>query len=173
MAKTKTKDLFSNIAYAAVTMSALNTLTFSEINTGVSVHEKIAWIISRISWYPSQASIEACSASQDFLLMSLVSNNKVDDIADLSDPAVIDHMRIFPIPTGAAANLLMMTMPFTRDFSDLPGGGLIITPKPLYVAAESIGLAIVGVVACRIYYTVRELTTDEFWDVVQAGRIVE
>lgn len=173
MGKIAAKDIFSNIAYASVTASAVNTLTFSEINTGVSVHEKIAWVISKILWYPKQESIAQLTAADDILDMALTLNNKVSDIAELSDPAVIDLLSITSIIWGTPVGSHHTHRPFVRDFTSLPGGGLIITPKPLYVAVKGTSLVTAEVVACRILYTIRKLAADEFWELVQASRIVQ
>ncbi|MBA7586008.1 hypothetical protein ES708_28004 [subsurface metagenome] len=74
---------------------------------------------------------------------------------------------------GTPATGTILRLPIERDFSDLPGKGVIITPKPLYVAVKALGFVAPAVVSCRIYYTVLELAADEFWELVQASRIVQ
>lgn len=169
----KDKDVFSNIAHAAVTQAVINTLTFSEISTGISVHEKIAWLIARISWYPLITAYQEFSVAGDSLTMALVLSNKVTDIGDLSDPAIVDSHTLFAGVHGTPANAIFHQLPEIVDFTDLPGGGLIITPKPIYVAINTTTFAAVTTVKCRIHYTTKVLTTDEFWELVQASRIVE
>lgn len=172
MAKEKTKDLFSNIAYASVTESAANTLTFAEINTGVSVHQKIAWIISRISWHIPDSELDSMAAQSDAMDMGLTLSDKVDSLSDLSDPALLSRNGLYLYQMGTPATGLLMQQPIERDYSSLPGGGLIITPKPLYAALKCTGFAAAATVSCRIYYTIKELAADEFWELVQASRIV-
>ncbi len=167
------KDVFTNIAYASVTESAPNTLTFSEINTGVSVHQKIAWIISKVCWHIPSNTLNEFAAAGDLLDMGLTLNNKVTDLASLSDPAIICRQALYAHVMGTPATGSIILQPIERDFSDLPGKGVIITPKPLYVAVKALGFVAAGVVSCRIYYTVLELAADEFWELVQASRIVQ
>jgi hypothetical protein len=173
MAKEKAKDLFSNVAFGTVTESAINTLTFAEISTGVSVREKIAWIIGRILWYPAKLTMTGVHESADMLDMALTSSNKVDDISSLSDPAVIDLFSFGVAHYGTAGSGERYNLPFVRDFTALPGGGLIITPKPLYIAAKATSMAAAATVSCRIFYTIKTLAADEFWELVQASRIVQ
>ncbi len=173
MGKQAYKDLFSNIAYATVTESAADTLTFAEIQTGVAVHQKVAWVINRILWYLTPASQALVTAAADSLSMALVLNNKVDDLADLSDPAIVDVLTLMTVLFGTAASGERLFAPILRDFSGLPGGGLIITPKPLYIAAKGVSLGVPSTCSCRIFYTIKELAADEFWELVQASRIVQ
>ena len=173
MAKKVTKDIFSNLAYGSVVETALNTLTFSEINTGVSVHERIAWIINRILWYPLVATLNEIKITTEQLDLALTAHSNVDDIAALSDPGVLTLMTLSRLADATATGSEREITPFIQNFSDLPGGGLIIAPKPLYVAAKGSNLAGPTSTHCRIYYTIKELEPDEFWELVQAARIVQ
>ncbi|MBA7586691.1 hypothetical protein ES708_28696 [subsurface metagenome] len=173
MGKQKKKDVFSNIAFGSVTESAINTLTFSEINTGVSVHQKVAWVISRIAWHVKPATIFELMLAGDNLDMALTLNNKVDDLANLSDPALLSRQGLYAHQMGTPASGMVVSQPIEREFSSLPGGGMIVTPKPLYAAVKALGFSTVAQVSCRIYFTVLELAADEFWELVQASRIVQ
>ncbi|MBA7585606.1 hypothetical protein ES708_27591 [subsurface metagenome] len=173
MGKRTAKDIFTNIAYATVTEDGAGTLTFAELNTGVSVHEKIAWVISRILWYPNRAGIRQIVDDTDSIDMALTLNNQVADITALSDPSVVDLFSLVGHTMGTQATGVLTLVPYVRDFSAMPGGGLIITPKPLYVAAVGTGLGLPIEVKCRILYTIKELAADEFWELVQASRIVQ
>ena len=41
-------DKFTNQAYLSVTESAANTLTFKKLETGVSIYQKVGWLVSRL-----------------------------------------------------------------------------------------------------------------------------
>ena len=45
------KDEFVNQAYISVTESALNTLTFAKLETGISIYEKVGWLICRMDYF--------------------------------------------------------------------------------------------------------------------------
>ena len=172
MGKTVT-DLFSNIAYASVTESAANTLTFSEIQTGISVHEKVAWVISRIVWHIPTSTLILMAAAADGVNMGLVLSNKIDDLEDMADPSLVDNLIVSRHDFGTGASGYHLFEPIVKDYSALPGKGLIVTPKPLYAACQGISLSTPATVSCRIFYTTKELAADEFWELVQASRIVQ
>jgi len=54
----------------------------------------------------------------------------------------------------------------------MPGGGLIVPPNPLYLGIKGTGLAAAQAVSCRFWYTTIELTPDEYWELVEARRII-
>jgi len=63
-------------------------------------------------------------------------------------------------------------LPFVRDFSGLPGGGLIIAPRPLFVAVKGNSLATAVTASLRAYFTVINLSADEYLELVDFYRIV-
>lgn len=168
----KVADKFCNMAFADVTESAANTLTFSEIQTGVSIFEKVAWVINRILWYPSFASINLIIASDDYIEMALVTSNKVDTL-HLDEPAVIDALYIGLEANAALADAHQLVTPIVHDFAGLPGGGLIVPPKPLHLAAKATSIASASTISARIYFTQKGLKPEEYWELVEARRMVE
>lgn len=165
-------DTFANVAYASVTETGANTLTFEEIQSGVSIFEKNAWIIHEIDYYPAEASIQGMTGAGDTLTIGLVASNKVSSI-DLSDAAVVDLIEIDFQLRGAAANAMFLFNPIRRIFDNLPGGGLIVTPRPLYLAAQGNNLGAAATARARIYFTVKTLKAEEYWELVEARRLVE
>ncbi len=147
----KSKDIYSNKAYGTVTESAANTLTFSEIRTNVSIFEKVAWIINRIEWYAPTATLQALTTNQDSIKMALTASQNITSLS-LSNPSVIDLFDLYLKVVGAAATSMWSKMPFVREFSSLPGGGIIVAPRPLFVAAQGDNLAAGVQVECRFSF---------------------
>ena len=166
----KLKDKYVNMAYSSVTESAANTLTFSEIQTGVSMFDKIAWIVHQILWFPGQAMVQELDAESDEVNMALTVSNKV--VLGLDDPAIIDLLDLLPHLQGAGVSGHVHERPIVRDFTSLPGGGLIIPPRPVYLAIKGEGLAAAGIAMARIYYTHLELTPEDYWELVEARRMI-
>lgn len=164
------KDSFANKFYGSVTESAANTLTFSEIQTNISVMDKVAWVIHRLEWYLTPAQIALIADDQDAIQMALVSSQQITALG-LDNPAVIDMQQISK-GQATAVGYTIRTIPFTRGFESLPGGGLIIAPRPLFIAIKGTGLASAGGVSVRGYYTARELKADEYLELVDYYRIV-
>lgn len=162
---------FSNKAYGTVTESAANTLTFSQIQTNISIMEKVAWVISRIEWYFTPAQIALLVDDADAFEVALTSSNKVATLS-LADSAVIDYMMVRKFVSTAVGWQFISPM-WTRDFSMLPGGGLIVAPNPLYVAIKGTGLASAGGVGMRFYWSRQELSPDQYLELLDFYRIVQ
>ena len=149
------KDRYANKAYISVTESGANTLTFSEIQTGMAMFEKVAWLIHRIEWWIGDVARQELTAVTDFLTMALVGNNTMASLS-LGDQAVYDIIRLGVVDMGVAAS----------------GGGLIIAPRPLYAAVQAGGFAAAAIVSARIYFTYLELKAEEYWELVEATRMI-
>ena len=167
----KKTDLFSNKGYGSVIESAANTLTFSEIQTNVSIFEKVAWVLHRIEWYFNQVTHTLLIDGADHLEMALVASNNITDLG-LDIPAVIDVLDLMKI-SDTGVGFAFADMPKIRDFSNLPGGGLIIAPRPLYLAVHGTSLANPATVACRFYFTQKTLSAEDYLDLIDFYRIVQ
>jgi hypothetical protein len=165
------KDLYANKFYGSVVESAANTLTFKEIQTSVDTFSKRAWILHRLEWYIPPASVNLILAADDVIQLALVASDKLSAL-DLSSSAVIDLMELSQ-SLATAVGFAHRVMPFARDFNTYPGGGLIITPRPLYVAVKGASLASAVTVAVRGYFTAKELSADEYLELVDFYRIVQ
>lgn len=164
------KDIYSNKFYGTATESAANTLTFAEIQTNVNVFSKEAWTLQRLEWYIPTGTRGLVVDSADLFQCALVSSNKISTL-DLSDPTVIDLMELGRTWL-TAVGVETFDQPIVRDFSNLPGGGLIIAPRPLFVAVQGTSLATPGTGAVRGYFTKATLSADEYLELVDFYRIV-
>lgn len=163
-------DVYSNLAYIAVTETAANTLTFSQLTTGISTFSKQAFIIHRVEWFYGDRSDVA--AEGDYFQAALVMSNKMSGIG-LDDPSVVIAREWHSRVSGTPAVMFHFQVPDVDDFSDLPGGGLIIPANPIFLAAEGVSLAGAQTVNCRIRFTVKELKADEYIELVESVRMIE
>lgn len=167
----KKTDAYANKFYGTVAESAANTLTFAEIPTNVDVFSKKAWVLHKLEWYPNASAFNALDAGDDVLSAALCSSNALTGLS-LADPGVIDLLEMVAnVVTGAGFE--MGILPIIRDFSSLPGGGLIISPRPLYLAVKGTSLGGAMTVACRGYFTAIDLNADEYLELVDFYRIVK
>ena len=167
----KVKDVWSNKAYGTVTESAANTLTFAEIQTNVNIFDKVAWIINRIEWYLDILSIALLTGGNDMIQMGLTASDNITGL-DLNNPSVIDMEQLSIFAWAGGAGTIAFDMPLIRDFSGLPGGGLIVAPRPLYLGIEAGSLATPATAAARIYFQQKILAADEYLELVDFYRIV-
>lgn len=164
---------YTNIAHIAVTESAANTLTFQKLETGISVNQKVAWIIHKLEYFLAGCVTSAIfDTSADSWLGGLVASNALTDLSDQSNPAVLDSLQIRRIDLGTAASGMFFVSPIIKDFSMLPGGGLLIPPVPLYAAAKGTSLGAATTTRLRLYYSQIELKTDEFWQLLEMYRLI-
>lgn len=171
MADSKGKDQFANYAIVSVTESAPNTLTFKKLETGISLTEKVAWIINRVEYILGSMVAAQFNADADKQLFGLSLSNAFS-IPALDEISIIDFNFVQRRDFGAAANAIWTEGPYVKDFSSLPGGGIIVPPSPLYL--YSVGTSLVGAsnVVARIHYTLRTLAVDEYWELVEARRVL-
>jgi len=166
------KDQFANYAILSVTESAANTLTFKKLETGISLNEKVAWIIARIEYFINSITATTFNSDSDILTYGLSLSNAFATPA-LTENTIIDHNVIARLDFGAAATGGLHRMPFVKAFSSLPGGGIIVPPTPLYLYAKGTGLAAADTVVARIHYTLLTLAVDQYWELVEARRVLE
>jgi len=166
----KMQDVFVNQAYGGCTELVAGTLAFSEIQTGISLFEKVAWVVHRIMWF--EEDLVRILDVDDFLVSALVCSNRLNGLS-LQDPAVIDIIQIGEWIEGTPASGHLVEKPIVHDFTNLPGGGLIVPPKPLYIAHVGVSLAAATAVNARIFFTHKELAPDEYWELVESRRMVE
>ena len=164
------RDVYSNKAYGSVTESAANTLTFSEISTNVNVFDKMAWIVNRMEWYCPPGTLNLLVGAGDALQIALTSSQNLSALG-LDNPGVIDMFQLSYYTVGGA-NAKIWNMPFIRDFSTLPGGGIIIAPRPLYVAIVGTSLATPASAEMRMSFQQKVLSADEYLEMVDFYRIV-
>lgn len=171
MAKSAIRDIYANKFYGAATESGANTLTFSEINTNVNIFDKVAWILNRLEWYLSVATLALLQASTDTISCALSASDTIPNLS-LSNPSVIDVVTIQLIAPAEVGGQAPFPTPIIRDFSSMPGGGLIIAPRPLYVAVEGVSLATAATAEVRGYFQAKSLAADEYLELIDFYRIV-
>lgn len=166
----KTRESFANKFYGTVTESAANTLTFAEIQTNVDVFAKIAWVLHRLEWNFQVAVGTMFQGNADRVRMAITSSDNITDL-ELDNPAVIDRADI-EMRESTAVGFSFFYRPFIRDFASLPGGGIIMAPRPLFVGVHGVSLVAAATVEVRGYFTKRDLTADEYLELVDFYRIV-
>lgn len=165
------KDTFANYAILTTTETAANTLTFKKLETGISLSEKVAWIIARIEYFPTPNTAAQFNGDGDVLYFGL-SVSAAFAAAALSEQTVLDMNALFRLDFGAAATAHIISRPIIKDFTSLPGGGIIVPPSPLYGFVQGNGLVSAATVVARIHYTLRTLKVEDYWELVEARRVL-
>lgn len=166
------KDKFVNYIKKAITMSAANTLTFEDIDIGLNLFDKIGLLIHRIAYYVPQDTLTPITGDSDEVGLAIVGNDNVSTI-NPDDRWVIDSMSLHGLLEGTAANFLIEKMPIVHDFSNLPGGGLLVPPKPLSFAMDTNGFAAAVSAKCVIMFTIMQLKDADYFELLESFRFFD
>jgi hypothetical protein len=169
--KSQAKDKFANIAYLTVTESAAGTLTFEQLQMATMMMDaKYAVLIHRAEFYFGAYS--SLNSTGDKVTFGLTVTDRVTDLADLSQPEILFFNVTERLDFGTAANGNLLVKPSQVDFTSLPGGGLLVPADRLYLGIQSSGAAAAMQVKMRLYYTVMGVSVEDYWDLVEARRIM-
>lgn len=164
------QDTYVNQAYLTCVESAANTLTFNQLLTNVSIHEKIGWVISRID-YRVPVLVSNFAATNDSVAYGLSVSDQLSSVG-MEFSGVIDWNTINRQDIGTAGTGVFLQNPWTKTFADLPGGGLLVPPNPLFMFVQGTALSSAITVQARMFYTVKKLTTEDFWELVEMRRMI-
>ena len=112
------------------------------------------------------------NSGDDRTVVGLSTSSAVTNINDQSDPQIIDSARFTRVDFGAAASGFLLHQPLIKDFSSLPGGGILCAPSPLYGIIQSVGASDYLSVWVKLFYTYMELKVEEYWQLVESRRII-
>jgi hypothetical protein len=169
MAGTKI-DQYANIAAVTVAETAADTLTAAKFAFPFSIMDKMGLIISRIEYYFNTPS--ALNGTLDFTTLALIAGPSVVDITAQNDPLVIDSVALQRVDLGVAATGTFILKPYVKDLSQLPGGGILVAPNPLYGAVKGSGEAAAAGGWIKLFYTYIQMAADEYWQLVESRRII-
>ncbi len=156
-------DKYANIMFEKATESSANTLTFKKIEIGMSLFDKVAILIHRIEWYNYAGYL---IAADDALSWGLSTSNSWT-IVSSDQPSIITFRSLLLRDFGTAGNNWVIPTPLIDDFSTLPGGGLLTTPKPLFLFVSGTALASPGVVEMRMFFTIQKLSDSDFFELLE------
>lgn len=176
MATGKGGDAYSQVIYGSVMLSAANTLTFKKVDiiTGALLGSKqYGLLIARIEWLFINAAIQEMTANGDSISLAVTVSEGIADLG-MNHPELIATESFERHDAGAAASGQFINKPSYRDYTGLPGGGLLIPADRLFLAGTSLGLAggtlLMG--GIRIYYTSKELTPTDYLELIQARTMI-
>jgi hypothetical protein len=168
----KVGDKFAQLAYLTATETAANTLTFAklEVATGALLgKQKYGMVLHRIQFNLSIGTRKLILDEDDALRVAITTSSGISGI-DLDNVDVVDNIVWGRSRYGTAASGWENIMPVVHDFANM--GGILVPADRLYLAVVGTSLASAASASCRIWYTMRELSVDEYWDLVEARRII-
>lgn len=164
-------DQFANIAFMTVTEDVAGTLKFARLEMANNLlTEKAALIIHRAEIFLDGPGL--MNSAGDYAVMAITLSDRITSLGDLSQPEILISMTLGRSDFGAAASGILEQKPYLRDFSELPGGGILVPADRLYIGVKGNGLTAVAATSCRLYYTVKPLDTADYWELIEARRVM-
>ena len=159
-------DKYVNMLVKDVTLSGANVLTYAEVNMGLSMFDKVGLRIQRIEYFPSTAMLLEMTAAADYWLCGVMTSDAPPSI-DTLNASVIHAMRFVRNDMGTAAGGQFDVFPKVFDFANLEGGGILVTPRPLFIGMITAGLASAGTVVVRIFFTILKLSDADYFEILE------
>lgn len=156
-------DKYPNMLYADVTESAVDTLTFDSVDIGISLFDKVGLLLHRIEWYQWWYQLVADNDSVEW---GLSASNQFAS-SDSAVAAIITYHKAYVTDFGTAGNNQIFKEPWVDDLSTLPGGGLLIVPKPLFMFVEGASETAVSVIKARIYFTIIKMKPEDYFELLE------
>lgn len=162
---------YANLAVINCVMSAANTITWQKLDTGLPIFEKRAWIIHTVDYRFAVSTLADLDTDSDWIHCALAVKNTLTTI-ESDEQAIFDELFYMRTDAGTAASAWFHKQPFVNDFTKLPGKGLIVAPTYIYLGMNSSGMTVAGNVIARIRYTEMPLKPQDYWQLVEAQRII-
>lgn len=166
----KKMDVYANLAAVKALESAANTLSYALFDFPFSIMDKMGLLINRVEYF--FGSISQLNTTGDECIVGLIAAKSISDPTVQNDPVMLDSMKIERDDFGTAASGTINWQPLIKDFSALPGGGILVAPSPLSAFIKATGAAAACQCWIRMYYTYMSLSTEEYWQLVESRRII-
>jgi len=170
MAGTKVLDKYANLAALYVLQDVANTVKYTSFNFPFSVMDRIGLIVSRIEYQPT--ALQQLDASADTIEVGVSVANNLADPYDVTDARLVDYQTMIRRQDAAPTSSYLERLPIIKDFSTLPGGGLLIAPNPLYAFVHTGGAGAVMGLRVRFWYTWMVMAAEDYWQLVESRRVV-
>lgn len=168
MAK-RPEDRYTNLASASVTESAVGTMTFSELVTGISLGQGMGILIDQIDYTFNRATMDLLVAASDEIGAGWFTSNAVTTL-NINDRRNIHALRFYAQPTigtPAGGGALSM-MPVVHQFFP----PLIIAAPRIYFGIRSANIASPALCESRIYFRYIELSSQEYLELAETFILV-
>lgn len=160
------KDQFAQRAFISVVESGANTLTFEELTIARDTSRRQAFVIHRVEYLMSQSILANLAAADDVINVGLSLSNGISSIS-WDRPEILDRQYL----SYGYANIAQQ--PLLSDFTNYPGGGIIVPVKQLYGFAQGASLVGAITVEVRIWYTTKDISREDYIELVEMYDILK
>ncbi len=178
--KSKVSDQFANIAYLKHVQIGVGTLEFARLDivSGALLGDKkFGLLLQRAEFYLSDRQ-GISFVEDDHWKFGLCVTDAIADTG-LHHPEILCQLdqtgMLLQAPGGAVNDIVLFPIlqPLVLDFSAF--GGILVPADRLYLYNDTSGAALLvagPTVECRLFYTTMELSTEQYWELIEARRII-
>jgi len=132
---------------AEVVQVAANSMTWAEMNFGMTLRDRVGLVIDELYWYPAKAMIGEMTTTGDYFAAAI---SQSDSPASLSidDRRIISIQEWVRLDFGTAAGGQLVHLPKKLSFAP----PLITLPNRLFIGLVSAGLASAGTMRLRMHF---------------------
>ncbi len=151
------EDRFANVFTAEVTNSAANALTFTEMNFGITLRDRVAIVIDTLYFYVSAVTLQQMTTLSDSITCALSVSDQVTDLNDLADRRILAMKSLTRVDFGTAAGGQLIENPMDISFAP----PLIALPNRMFFGVDTVGLASASVTQLRMHFRTVSITQDQ------------
>jgi len=155
-------DRFANVLPVEVVMSAANTLTFAQVETGVSLGTGIGLLIDQINYYIPFGEVSELLTSADTIKMAWVNSDALTDLV-ADERRVIDMVELSQ--TLTTSGVIAHKSPIIHQFFP----PLIRATPRMWLACVTAGFAGAATVRSRLFFRYIDLNTQEYLELAESG----
>lgn len=151
-----------------ITLSAPGgTSAVSQLITGLSNLQKVAWLTSRIEYWPASRLLYSMTTGTDRYSMCLSASASLVQAWEPVNAAIYDEMITNCVRTAAATSpsLGVVSLPIVHEFKN----PILILPQNIYLFEEVYCAAAIlrSFSYVRIWYKELELSSEDWYDLLQ------
>jgi len=151
------EDRFANIFSSSVTQASANSFTFTQLEFGIGIRDKLAIVFDEIYVFLRTSEIALMTALSDRITLAWTISDAVTDPNDYSDRRIIYSMELQRADFGTAASGAFLRMPLKESFAP----PMIVLPTRLFFGVASAGLAAAITVRSRLHFRTVPMTTEQ------------
>ena len=156
-------DRFRNVLSAEVTLSAADTLTYQELNTGTGIGQGLGMVIDAIDYYPASGAMRELDADNDSIQMAFTTSDQATNLTDMSDRRIFDAVFVFNQLIGTAGNTWPHHTPIHREFTP----PLLVASPRIFFGVDTGGFASAYTFQARMAFRFIKLSAQEYLEVAE------
>lgn len=172
--QSRSYDQFPNFFTVNISTANAGVPVYTPWNTGYSIKDGFAFIIHKIIYKLTSSVIPDISGvSGNYVAMALAT--RTDLTADMLrndgvNEAILDNW-FLSLRWNSAIGLAFLEQEWVHDFTNEPGGGRIIAPKPVYawMCADDGGAGVlVAKGLMQVVYTILKINNEQYRELYEA-----